>query len=81
MAATQQSKIDWPSFLTALFIIVGVCLPLVAAPEAGGILLQQMYAFIAHQLGFLYQLAGIAVLILVIWLAFGRYGSIKTGGT
>ncbi len=79
MAASGDTRIDWPSFLTALFIIVGVCMPLVLAPETGGRVLETLYDFIAHQLGFLYQLAGCGALILVVWLALGRYGSVKLG--
>jgi BCCT family betaine/carnitine transporter len=75
----QNGKIDWPSFIIALAIIVGVCLPLVFAPETGGRLLQTTYNAIAANLGFLYLLAGCGALIMVSWLALGRYGSVVLG--
>jgi BCCT family betaine/carnitine transporter len=75
----HNGKLDWPGFATALAVIVGVCLPLILSPEAGGALLQQVYNYIAGQLGWLYLLGGCGALVLVAWLAFGRYGQVILG--
>ena len=73
----MQSKIDWPSFLAALAIILIVSVPLIVSPEKGGQFLIDLYTLISNQLGFLYLLAGLAVLVLLTWLALGRYGGVR----
>ena len=75
----MQSRVDWPSFLTSIAIVLLVSLPLAVYPEAGERLLTTGYDFIADQLGFLYAFAGLAVFVLLVWLAFGRYGRVKLG--
>jgi len=70
-------KIDWPSFLAALAIILAVSIPLLLFPDSGGAFLIRLYEQISSQLGFLYLLAGLAVLILLTWLALGPYGKVR----
>ena len=74
-----QSRVDWPSFLTSIVIVLLVSLPLAVYPEAGERLLTTGYDFIADRLGFLYAFAGLGVFVLLVWLAFGRYGKVKLG--
>ena len=47
------------------------------APEEGERLLVGTYNALTANLGWLYLLAGLAVLILLAWLAFGRYGQVR----
>jgi BCCT family betaine/carnitine transporter len=75
----EQKQVDWASFIASVAIVLGVCLPLAAFPELGGRLLQQWYDFIAHQLGFLYLLAGVGSITLLAWLAIGRHGNTLLG--
>ena len=75
-----QSRVDWPSFLTSIAIVVLVSLPLALYPEAGERLLTTGYDFITDQLGFLYAFAGLGVFVRLVWLAFGRYGKVNLGG-
>ncbi len=74
-----RGRVDWPSFLTCIAIVVLVSAPLAVFPEAGERLLTSSYDFIADRLGFLYVFAGFAVFALLVWLAFGRYGKVKLG--
>ena len=41
--------------------------------------MQASYEFIATRFGWLYLLAGVAALVLLLWLAFGRFGGVKLG--
>ena len=75
----EQRQVDWPSFGVCLGIIVFVCVPLAAFPDAGGRLLERCYDLIAGRLGFAYLLAGIGTTVLLAWLAFGRHGSVVLG--
>ena len=70
-------KIDWPSFLASLAIILMVSIPLLIFPESGGDFLVNLYSMVSRELGFLYLLAGLAVIVLLLWLALGRYGSVR----
>jgi BCCT family betaine/carnitine transporter len=70
-------KIDWPSFLASLAIILMVSIPLLIFPESGGDFLVNLYSIISRELGFLYLLAGLAVIVLLLWLALGRYGGVR----
>ena len=75
----EQKQIDWATFATCLTIILVVCLPLAVFPGTGGQLILKSYEFIASEFGFLYMLAGVAVMVLLAWLAIGHYGSIVLG--
>lgn len=75
----EQKQIDWTTFATCLTIILLVCLPLALFPDAGGQLVLKSYEFIASEFGFLYMLAGAVIMVLLTWLAFGRYGRVLLG--
>lgn len=70
---------DWANFGTCVAVILLVCLPLALSPERGGAVMQTLYDFIAHEFGILYLIAGIACIGFLIWLASGRFGSVKLG--
>jgi len=73
----MKHKIDWPSFLASIAIIFGVCIPLVLFPESGGDFLVRMYGQLTSHFGFLYLITGLAVIILLTWLALGPYGKVR----
>lgn len=73
----MRHEVDWPSFSAAVAIITLVSIPLVLFPESGSKVLAELYGFISSKFGFLYLIAGMAALILLLWLALGRYGKIR----
>ena len=73
----MKHKVDWPNFSASVAIILLVCIPLVLFPESGGKILAELYGFISSTFGFLYLIAGTAVMVLLLWLAVGRYGKIR----
>ncbi len=75
----EQKQIDWITFGTCIAIILVVCLPLAVFSGTGGQLILKAYDFIATEFGFLYMLAGVAVMVLLARLALGRYGRIVLG--
>ena len=66
----DQSKIDWPSFIATVAMILIVCVPLALAGESAATFLQQVYAFISEQFGILYLLAAVAAVGFLVCLAF-----------
>jgi len=79
MEKILTTEVDKVSFGATLLVIVVAVVPLLLAPEAGALLLQQAYSFIADTFGVAYLLGGISAFMLLLWLAFGRYGSVKLG--
>jgi len=75
----EQSRIDWPSFCACVAIIVVVCIPLAASPDAAGMFLQSLYDYIAIEFGIFYLLASVAAISFLVWLASSRFGHIRLG--
>jgi BCCT family betaine/carnitine transporter len=74
-----DANVDKTNFIATLVIILLVSVPLALSPEAGARVMQDAYAFIATNFGWLYLLGGVAALVLLLWLAFGRYGGVRLG--
>jgi BCCT family betaine/carnitine transporter len=74
-----DTNIDKVNFTATLLIILLVSVPLALNPEAGAAIVQQSYVFIATHFGWLYAVAGVAALLVLLWLAFGRYGQVRLG--
>jgi BCCT family betaine/carnitine transporter len=74
-----DQNIDKTSFAATIFVILIVSVSLFVSPEAGAKIMQDGYDFVAAQFGVLYLACGCAALLLLVWLAFGRYGRIKLG--
>ena len=75
----EQSKIDWPSFIATVAMILVVCVPLALAGESGAVFLQQVYDFIANQFGIAYLLAAVGAVGFLLWLGFSRFGNVRLG--
>lgn len=75
----MDANLDKTNFTATLFVIFLVSVPLVLNPEGGAALVQQSYAFIATNFGWLYAVAGIGAILVLAWLAFGRYGKVRLG--
>jgi BCCT family betaine/carnitine transporter len=74
-----DSNVDKTNFAATLIIILLVTVPLALNPDAGARVMQQCYEYIATNFGWLYLLGGVAALVLLLWLAFGRYGHVTLG--
>lgn len=73
----NRKKVDWPGFTAAVALILAACIPLLLFPESGGQFLVELYSQVTTHFGFLYLLAGVAVLIFLLWLALGRFGKVR----
>ena len=76
----QGLKIDRVLFFTAAAAVLAVCIPLGLVPEQAGPVVEDVYNWIASNLGVFYQLFGIGTILFLGWLAFGRYGGVRLGG-
>ena len=73
-------KIDRVLFFTAAGIVLVACIPLGLMPERAGPVIEDLYNWIASNLGIFYQWFGIGTILYLIWLSLGRYGHIRLGG-
>jgi BCCT family betaine/carnitine transporter len=76
----KERKIDRVLFFTAVIIVLIACIPLALMPEQAGPIIEDVYNWIASNLGILYQWFGIATIVYLLWLSLGRYGHIRLGG-
>ena len=70
-----DGRVFWPS----IAVILGIVIPLVLFPEAGGLIIKQLFGFATGNFGWLYLLAGLGAVVFLLWLALGRYGHVRLG--
>jgi BCCT family betaine/carnitine transporter len=76
----KERKIDRVLFFAAAGIVLAACIPLGLMPERAGPVIEDLYNWIASNLGIFYQWFGIGTILYLIWLSLGRYGHIRLGG-
>jgi len=79
MIPTKSAPIDKQVFWPALIVVLAAIVPLVVVPEESAAVLTRILGFITHQLGFLYLWFTVAAFGVLLWFAFGRYGSVRFG--
>ena len=72
-------NIDWFIFGVTAALVVGVCVPLILYPDAGGEMVSAAFEFVTTYFGFAYIWAGMATLGFLLWIALGRYGRVRLG--
>ncbi|MCH8961025.1 MAG: BCCT family transporter [Bacteroidetes bacterium] len=74
-----DSNIDWFVFITTAVVIVAVAISLMVAPDRGAAAVDSTFRLITNQFGMVYVWASIATIGFLLWLALGRYGTVKLG--
>ena len=80
MPEMRSAPIDQAVFWPALVVVLSAIVPLILYPEASTEILGSVLDFIKHQLGFLFLWFTFGVFCVLLWFAFGRYGSVRFGG-
>lgn len=70
---------DWVTFTISLLILLSVVIPLIAFPDASSQVILSLNDLITSKLGAVYLGIGLAVLIFILYIAFGKYGGIVLG--
>ena len=78
-SSQNGSEIDKVVFGAAMAVVLFSCVPLILFGETIGPEIKAVHAWITLNLGVFYQMATIAVIIFLTWLAFSRFGKIKLG--
>lgn len=74
-----KSDIDWFISLATTGLVIGICLPVVLAPEWSAAVVNLAFAFITRNFGVLYIWASMLIMLFLGWLAFSRHGAIRLG--
>lgn len=77
----KETRIDKVLFFAATGIAIAVCIPLGLIPERAERFISEQYVWISSNLGVFYQMFTVLAFSFLIWLALGKYGSIRLGGT
>lgn len=71
--------IDKTTFFSSLFLLLGVTIPLLIRPEAGGVIVNQIRRFLTDVLGTWYLALGLGAFIFMVYIVFSDFGKIKLG--
>jgi BCCT family betaine/carnitine transporter len=74
-----DDSLDLRVFVPAVSIIIGLILPIALFPEAGPKMVNAAFGFATGTFGWLYMIAGLAVVVFLIGLAFSKYGNVRLG--
>lgn len=77
----EHSKVDRTIFYLALTLIGIFTIPVLINPIKGNEFLSSVLDFIGGKFGAFYLIAGFAIFVALMYLAFSKYGSIKLGNT
>ncbi|MET3575616.1 BCCT family transporter [Bhargavaea ullalensis] len=75
----KQAKVDQFIFWAAIAVILAATVLLVAFRDTAEPYLDQIMSGITHRMDWAFQFLTIGLFILLIWLAFSRYGNIRLG--
>lgn len=76
---SETKRIDWMITLVPLLLIVGLCVVFMILPEQAGAVLSQIRFFFGDTFGAYYLIIGLGMLIVSIFIAASKYGSIVLG--
>lgn len=75
----KKGELNHAVFWPALFIVLGLSIPLAIWPEAGEMAVNAIWSFITSNFGWYFLLFGAFCFVILMWLGFGRYGNVKLG--
>lgn len=78
-STSEKKRIDWMITLVPLALILALCVVFMAAPETSNRVLGQVRFFFGDTFGVYYLILGLGMLIVSIFFAASKYGSIVLG--
>lgn len=70
---------DWGTFILAVIVLLSVVIPLIFFPTVSEQIILTLNDMVTGQIGALYLGMGLAVLIFVLYISFGKYGHVTLG--
>lgn len=74
-----KPKIDLSLAVPTIVVTLIIAFCLIFAPDRSSEVINAMLGFLTNQFGWLFEIAGLFMLLFCLWLSFGRYGRIKLG--
>ncbi|MEE4217778.1 MAG: BCCT family transporter [Xanthomonadales bacterium] len=76
----KSAPIDKAIFWPALLVVLAAVTPIILYPETSSDVLDSMLGAVTNNLGSMFLWFTVACFSLLMWLAFGRYGTVRFGG-
>lgn len=76
---TNRQSVDWFIFGGGMFLLIGIVVSILVAPQWSADTIDRLYALITTQLGVLYVIAAVLTLGFLIYIAASRHGEIVLG--
>lgn len=73
-------QLDGVAMVVPLLVVVGLCVLFILLPENSARVVDGIRGFLGNQLSSFYILTGVGSLIVSLFIAFSRFGSIRLGG-
>jgi len=70
---------DWTTFIGSSLILLIAVIPMMVFPKASQDIITHLNEVVSSTLGSIYLLIGLATLIFVLYIAFGKYGNVTLG--
>jgi len=73
-------SLDLKVFIPSISVIIALIVPIMLFPEASGVMINAAFAFTTGKFGWFFMLAGLAIVVFLVGLAFSSYGNVRLGG-
>lgn len=79
MIKKQFDNLEKGVFFLSAGVVILITLLLLIYPDESRVIVSNLMSFLTNDLGFLYIITYVVVVIFLLWLSFGRYGKIVLG--
>ena len=79
MKKERVKVMDWTTFIGSSLILLIAVIPMMVFPKASQDIITHLNEVVSSTLGSVYLLIGLATLIFVLYIAFGKYGNVTLG--
>lgn len=79
MKKERVKVMDWTTFVGSSLILLIAVIPMMVFPKASQDIITHLNEVVSSTLGSIYLLIGLATLIFVLYIAFGKYGNVTLG--
>lgn len=70
---------DWVVFIGTAIVLLMAVIPMMVFPEQSRAVVVAMNGFVTSKMGAIYLVLGLAIFCFVLYIAFGKYGSVTLG--
>ncbi|MDN6848520.1 MAG: BCCT family transporter [Staphylococcus equorum] len=75
----KNKVMDWTTFIGSSVILLIAVIPMMVFPKASQEIIMKMNEAVVSTIGSVYLFIGLAILIFVLYIAFGKYGNVTLG--